>query len=174
MLSQFPLPPPLITNGEHDDNNPPFEIHLPKPRHHTYTSTPNLPPLRPIHRTGNRPLAQTPKPHCLQPTNPLHPTAPIVSTFVSATASFRADWKTLYDQAGLILLFPHSSSSEASSLRWNCRTATRQRGSSPASNSSTVSLTAGRFLRRSIRGRIGRSCRVLMLGFLSLLRGRER
>ena len=43
-----------------------------------------------------------------QPTlyTPLH-----LSTFVSATASFRADWKTLYDQAGLILLFPHSSSS---------------------------------------------------------------
>lgn len=37
---------------------------------------------------------------------PLH-----LSTFVSATASFRADWKTLYDQAGLILLFPQSEAS---------------------------------------------------------------
>ncbi|KAG0127841.1 hypothetical protein HOY82DRAFT_567087 [Tuber indicum] len=32
-----------------------------------------------------------------------------LSTFVSATASFRADWKALYDQAGLVLIFPPSS-----------------------------------------------------------------
>ncbi|KAG0639086.1 hypothetical protein HOY80DRAFT_886822 [Tuber brumale] len=32
-----------------------------------------------------------------------------LSTFVSATASFRAEWKTLYDQAGLVLIFPPSS-----------------------------------------------------------------
>ncbi|CUS15014.1 unnamed protein product [Tuber aestivum] len=38
----------------------------------------------------------------------------LLSTFVSATASFRADWKTLYDQAGLILIFPHSRPAEAS------------------------------------------------------------
>ncbi|RPA89089.1 hypothetical protein L873DRAFT_1611696, partial [Choiromyces venosus 120613-1] len=29
-----------------------------------------------------------------------------LSTFISATASFRGDWKTLYDQAGLILISP--------------------------------------------------------------------
>ncbi|PWW77863.1 hypothetical protein C7212DRAFT_101235, partial [Tuber magnatum] len=38
----------------------------------------------------------------------------LLSTFVSATASFRADWKTLYDQAGLIMIFLRSPPAEAS------------------------------------------------------------